>query len=295
MTRTLSLLLIAAVSATAFAAASPVAMDTAGQIYLAAGLRQQVSASLAAMPEKLRQMFTAQTPDKLSAKQVGAVTDAARHAFRIDVFEPSALAAFAANLDPEAAAKALAFLSSPTGERMVRADIALAELDDATIDEIANGKLGAASTPARAALFKKLETVSLATESTATVYLTIARALAVGKAMGYGLDLQEAEQRVGNAAPATPPPELERSLEVPLERYIAYDYRDLSGADLRKMLGFLQSTAGQTYVKASIAALSAGFRSMGRRCGERIGESWRELAQNEAQGDVVAAPAAPAP
>ncbi len=292
MPRFLSLLLFTAISATALAAATTsVDTDTAGQIYLAAGMRPQVEASLATMPQKLREMFTSGSGGKLSGKQLAAVTAAAKHSFQIDVFEPSALAAFAAKLDPASAANSLAFLKSPTGQRMVRADVALAGLNDAQIDQIGSGKLSAPSTPARDALFKQLATASRSTESAATVYLTIGRSLAVGKAMGYGLNLQEAEKRVAKNAPAAPPLALEQSLKAPLVRYLAYGYRGLSDADLRNILAFLQSPSGQTYVKASIASLAAGFRSMSLRCGERIGESWREIAQNESLGDGAPKPA----
>ena len=293
MARFLSFVLLFAASSAALAAA-PVDIDTAGQIYLAAGMREQVGASLDAMPAKLKDLFTSGSSNKLSDKQLEAVADAAKRGFRIDVFEPSALAAFASNLDPDAAAKALAFLATPTGKRMVQDDVALARLDESTIDAISSGKLATPMTAERAALFKRLEAASRATESAATVYLTIGRSLAVGKALGYGLNLDEAEQQVAKTESAAPPAELQRSLEVPLGRYLAYGYRNLSDADLRHMLAFLDSPAGTTYVKASIAALSAGFRSMGRRCGERIGESWRELARAGALDESGAAPAAEA-
>jgi hypothetical protein len=65
----------------------------------------------------------------------------------------------------------------------------------------------------------------------------------------------------------------------PLLRYLAYGYRDLSDSDLKRILGFLQSTAGQHFVTANIASLNAGFDAMGKRCGEQLGESFRELAQ----------------
>ncbi|MEA3176064.1 MAG: hypothetical protein QOF42_3475, partial [Gammaproteobacteria bacterium] len=36
---------------------------------------------------------------------------------------------------------------------------------------------------------------------------------------------------------------------------------------------------GKRYVGAYIASLGAGFDAMGKRCGEQLGESFRELAQ----------------
>ncbi|MDE2305510.1 MAG: DUF2059 domain-containing protein [Gammaproteobacteria bacterium] len=304
MFRLPSFVLLLAASSAAFAGAG-VDFDTAGRIYLAAGLREQVSASLPAMPGKLRDLFTSGGTGTLDAKRLAAVDAAAHRAFRIDVFEPQALAAFAAHLDPDAAARTLAFLSSPTGQRMVRDDIALAKLDEKTIDAVAQGKIAVPSSPSRARLFARLETASRATESAATVYLTIGRSIAVGKALGYGLNLEEAEQEVDKGQSTQPSAALEHSLEQPLGRYLAYGYRDLSERDLRRMVAFFESAPGKTYVDASIAALSAGFQSMGRRCGERIGESWRELARAEAQDRAGAAapaslaapgtPAAPVP
>ena len=281
MARTLSFLLLLGLSATVLAAPPSVTIDAAGRLYLAAGMREQVSASLDGMPQKLRRMFVSESQGKLDAARLSAVTAAAKHTFRIDVFEPSALAAFAAHLDPATVESTLAFLASPTGRRMVAADVALAKLDPAATDAVANGKVAAPATPQRAALFQRIAAVTRATDSAAEVYMTMGRSLAVGKAMGYGLDLKDARASVGKKTP--PPADLLSSLVVPLERYVAYDYRDLSDADLRNMLAFFDSAAGKTYVNASIEALVAGYRSMSRRCGERIGESWREIARSESQ------------
>ena len=281
MARTLSFLLLLGLSATVLAAPPSVSIDAAGRLYLAAGMREQVSASLDGMPQKLRRMFVSESQGKLDAARLSAVTAAAKHTFRIDVFEPSALAAFAAHLDPATVESTLAFLASPTGQRMVAADVALAKLDPAATDAVANGKVAAPATPQRAALFQRIAAVTRATDSAAEVYMTMGRSLAVGKAMGYGLDLKDARASVGKKTP--PPADLLSSLVVPLERYVAYDYRDLSDADLRNMLAFFDSAAGKTYVNASIEALVAGYRSMSRRCGERIGESWREIARSESQ------------
>jgi hypothetical protein len=55
----------------------------------------------------------------------------------------------------------------------------------------------------------------------------------------------------------------------------------MSDADLKHLLGFLDSAPGKRYVSAYIASLGAGFDAMGRRCGEHLGESLRELAQTQ--------------
>ncbi len=68
-------------------------------------------------------------------------------------------------------------------------------------------------------------------------------------------------------------------MRVPMRRFLAYSYRNLSDADLKHMLAFLESAAGKHYVTAYNASMGAGFDAMGRRTGEQLGESLRELAQ----------------
>ena len=58
-------------------------------------------------------MFAADSQTKLSDKQLAVVTTAAERNFRIDVFEPPALAAFAADLDQQAVEK----IAGVSGER----------------------------------------------------------------------------------------------------------------------------------------------------------------------------------
>jgi hypothetical protein len=53
----------------------------------------------------------------------------------------------------------------------------------------------------------------------------------------------------------------------------------------------LESPAGKRYVAAYNASMSAGFDAMGRRTGEQLGESLREMAQ----ADLAAPPQAMPP
>jgi hypothetical protein len=102
-------------------------------------------------------------------------------------------------------------------------------------------------------------------------------AVAQGAAIGSGMDpgpVGERARKSGEASRA----DFEQSMRLPMRRYLAYSYRDLSDADLKGLLAFLQSTSGKRYVAAYTAALDAGFNAMGKRCGEQLGESLRELA-----------------
>jgi hypothetical protein len=260
------------------AAAAPVDIETAATIYQDAAIREQVRASLSAMPSHIREMFTVEGSAKLSDRQLSAVTAAAERGFRIDVFEAPALSALAANLDSETVKKADAFLVSDLGRRMVAADVATATLDEPTIDKIMKGELNAPSTPKRDELFDKLEHASRSTESTVQIFISMGQAVAIGTAVGAGGDPAQVAAKArksGEAGRAG----LEQNMREPLRRYLTYSYRDMSDADLKRLLAFLESPPGKRYVSAYMASLGAGFDAMGRRCGEHLGESLRELAQ----------------
>ena len=140
------------------------------------------------------------------------------------------------------------------------------------------GELAAPSTRQRDALFDKLENASRSTESTVQIFISMGQAVAVGTAVGAGSDpaaVSAGAQKSGDDSRAG----LEENMREPLKRYLAYSYRDMSDADLKHLLSFLQSAPGKRYVSAYIASLNAGYDAMGRRCGEQIGESLRELAQ----------------
>jgi hypothetical protein len=293
---TIGLTLLMLASAAGRAAVAPIDFETAAKIYQQAAMREQVRASLGVMPAHLRQMIAADKAAHLSDQQLDAVTEAAKRGFRIDVFEAPALNALAANLDAATARKISAFLEGDLGRRMVSADVATAALPEPTVDRIMNGDLTAPTTPPREALFAKLEHASRSTESTVQIFLSMGQAVAIGTAVGAGRD----RSSMGDSARKTSDADrlsLEQSMRDPLRRYLAYSYRDLSDADLRHLLSFLESAAGRRYVAAYIASLGAGYEAMGRRCGEQLGESLRELAQ--AQLDVPMSPppaiAAPAP
>lgn len=280
MRRLIPLLLMVAGSGSLYAA-PPVAtvdIDTAATVYQDAEIREQVRASLGNMPQQIRHLFESDSTNKLNADQLAAVSAAAKHYFRIDVFEAPALNAFANNLDPATVKKTEAFLSSDLGKRMVAADVAIATKPQVEIDKIMSGEINTPSTPQRDAILDKLERATHSTESAVQIFLTMGSAVAVGTAVGAGSDpgpVGERSKQAGDSSRAA----LEEGLRQPLRRYLAYSYRDLSDEDLKHILSFLDSHAGQHYVGAYVAGMNAGFNAMGRRCGEQLGESLRELAQ----------------
>jgi hypothetical protein len=265
-------------TANVYAAESTVDIGTAASIYQAAAIREQVRASLGAMPEHIRQLFATDNSAQLSGPQLAAVSAAAVRGFRIDVFEAPALQAFADHLDKTTVAKTEAFLASDLGKRMVTADVALAELGDANIDKVMNGEITAPSTPKRDAIVDQLERATHSTESTVQIFLSMGQAVAVGTAIGSGMDPAAVEERARKSGEASRAG-LEENMRLPMRRFLAYGYRDLTDSDLKHLLTFMESAPGKRYVTAYNASMGAGFDAMGRRTGEQLGESLRELAQ----------------
>jgi len=267
------------------AAAPGVDIETAAAIYQAAQVRAQVRASLITMPSQVRQMFEKDFSAKFSSEQLAAVTAAAERGFRIDVFEAPALDALAKNLDPATVAKTEAFLSSDLGKRMVADDVASASLGQETIEKVMDGAISAPSTPKRDVVIEKLEKASRSSESTVDVFLSMGQAVAVGTAIGSGSDQASIAERAKKSLDAGRAA-LEDSMRVPMRRFLAYSYRDLSDSELKRLLSFLESPAGVRYVTAYNASMGAGYDAMGKRTGERLGESLRELAQAKLERPV---------
>jgi hypothetical protein len=297
----LTLLAVTLASTASFAVDSAVDIETAAKIYQEAQVREQVRASLATMPKQIRDMFSRDASAQLDPEQLAAVTAAAKRGFRIDVFEAPALSVFAENLDPATVAKSQAFLTSDIGKRMVAADVAAATMGEDNIDKVMAGEITAPSTSKRDAMMERIERATRSTESTVQIFLSMGQAVAVGTAIGSGLDrksVAERAQKSGEASRAG----LEQDMRLPMRRFLAYSYRDLSDSDLKHILAFLESPAGARYVAAYNASMGAGYDAMGRRTGEQLGESLRELAQarlepspGEAIPPDLAAPAGAAP
>jgi len=272
-----------------YAAESTVDIETAAKVYQAAQVREQVRASLGAMPEHMRQLFARDAAAQLSDQQLAAVTAAAKRGFRIDVFEAPALRALADNLDPSTVDKVQAFLASDLGKRMVAADVAEAAVAEEISDKIINGELAVPATPKRDLIIEKLERATRSTESQVQVYLAMGEAVAIGTAIGSGQDpaaVAERARKTGEASRAG----LEESMRAPMRKILAYGYRNLSDSDLKHLLAFLDSPAGKRFVIAYNASMEAGFSAMGKRTGEQLGEALREMAQAQLEAPALNPP-----
>ncbi len=287
------LLLFALTAASVRAADGPVDIDSAAQLYDAAQVRQQVRAALPGMPDQIRQLFSRDPTSPLSETQLTLVRKAAERGFRIDVFETAALVAFAHNLDADTLARTRQFLGTDVGRRMVEADVAAAELGTANIDKVMNGQTPVTLSSKRAALIERIAQDTRAAASNVQIYLAMAQAVAVGTAIGSGQDPNAVAARTHKPSDAERAG-MEQEMQAPMQRFLGYSYRNLSDADLKRLGAFLESAAGRHYVAAYNAAMQAGYEAMGRRTGEQLGESLRELAQAELD-DVPPARSPPEP
>lgn len=272
-------LLLLLVSTGLCQAGAGVDIETAAGVYQAASIRDQVRPALRVMPARMRQLFVGDGSRALTDAHLAAVEAGAVRGFRIDVFEPPALQALAAGLDAPTARDSLKFLGSAAGRRMVAADIAAAQLDEATAGRVASGDITTDAGAAREALLDRLAGATRSLDTAVQVYLTIARGLAVGTAIGGGRDPVAAADTATRSVNDQLRAEIAQNMREPLRRSLAYGYRDLSTADLNDMLAFFRSRSGERYVVAYQRSMNAGFEAMSQRCGEHIGEAWRELAQ----------------
>ncbi len=280
------------------AAEPAVDIDSAAKIYQEAAIRDQVRASLVTMPKQIRDMFSRDASAHLTSEQLSAVDAAAVRGFRIDVFEAPALAALAHGLDAATVAKTQAFLQSDLGKRMVADDVASATMGETNIDKVMSGEVSTPLTPKRTALIDRLEHATHSTESTVQIFLSMGQAVALGTAIGSGLDQQSVAERAHKSGEASRAG-LEQDMRKPMLRFLAYSYRDLSDSDLKHLVEFFESPAGSRFVIAYNAAMQAGYEAMGKRTGEQLGESLRELAQASmpppADSQAPEEPAAAAP
>ena len=232
MIRLVALMMLAS---TVGAAESAVDIDTAAKIYQAAAIREQVRASLGTMPAQMRKLFSRDVSAPLSEEQLAAVTAAAERGFRIDVFEAPALSALAAESRCRDRGKVEGVPRERSGRRMVAADVAAATLGEANIDKVMNGELAVPSTPKRDAIVDKLERATRSAESTVQVFLSMGQAVAVGTAIGSGLDpsaVAERARKSGEASRAETGGDDARA-HAPISRL---SYRDLSDSDLKHLL-----------------------------------------------------------
>jgi hypothetical protein len=107
--------------------------------------------------------------------------------------------------------------------------------------------------------------------------------LALGVAMGMDA-LQPKERRAGEATlrrhlrMMMPPEKVNAALAESLPMLYAYNYRDVSDADLQGYFGFLKSVGGKRYQDGMTAAFLESLGRASVQVGELVGQRQRQTA-----------------
>lgn len=248
---------------------------TAHRLMIRSGLSVQLRGLPAQMEAGIKR-----SGGPLGEKLVGDLTAASNLAFRPEALQADITARIAKKLTVGDMKGALAWLETPAGQRVTRAE----ELGSAVFDEQRfaayirqlNGKPLAAK---RAEMLGSLTAATHAVESV----LATQEAIALGIAVGMDT-LQPRERRLGEAVlrqrvrQMMPPEKMRSALEQELPVLYAYLYRDVVDDDLAGYVGFLKTPTGKRYQDGMTAAFVEGLGRASLQVGEILGQQQRQTA-----------------
>ena len=254
-----------ALSAPAFAQ-SPDALQTAQHLVTASGLSVQLPGFVGQMKEEI-----AQQRGQASADVVLALDDAASEAFRADVLEEDIVADLAKRLTPEEMNRVIAWLETPTGRRVTRAEEAASTMNSAALQKFLEQLKSNPPTPTRVSLTRELIAVTYVENIT----VRSMQAMALGVALGMD-STQPLERRVGMARieamvkSALPEDKLREQLRASLPPTYLYTYRDVSDADLGSYVSFLSTALGKRYSEQTTEAFMGALVHASVRLGKLV-------------------------
>jgi hypothetical protein len=215
---------------------------------------------------------------KADEKLIAALLDASKLAFRAETLQTDMTARIEKKLSVAQMDAALAWLESPAGRRVTRAEeLGSGAFDEQSFAEYVRGLGEHRLAEKRARMLSMLVTVTDAPESV----LATQQAIALGVAIGMD-SLQPQERRLGDEVvrerveQMLPAEKVKAALAQQLPMLYAYLYRDVSDADLGAYLRFLRSPAGKRYQSAITAAFVEGLGRASLRVGELVGEREHE-------------------
>ena len=269
----LSLSCILAVGGSPASAQPGVSAATAHRLMVRSGLSVQLRGLSAQMEADI-----ARNRGKVDEKLIGALLDASKLAFRPETLETDVAARLEKKMSVAQMNDALAWLESPAGRRVTRAE----EAGSGVFDELgfAGSVRGLGEhrlAEARARMLSSLVTVTDAPESA----LATQQAIALGVAIGMD-SLEPKERRLGEALvrerveQMLPAEKVKAALAQQMPMLYAYLYREVSDADLAAYLGFLESPAGKRYESAMTAAFVEGLGHASLRVGQLVGQRQHE-------------------
>lgn len=254
------------------------AEDDAGAIAHRLMIRSGLSVQLRSLPGQMEADIK-RARSKVDGKLIAALVSASAVAFQPDLLQSDMTAALGKKLTVPEMNAALVWLESPAGQRVTRAE----ELASAAFDEqhlaAYTRSLGKRPLPAaRREMLSSLVTTTNAIQSA----LAVQEAMALGVAVGMDT-LQPPERRQGEARlrqrvrQMIPADKVQAALAQELPLVYAYTYRNVSDADLRDYVRFLESAAGRRYQDGMTAAFVEGLGRASLRVGELVAQQQRQI------------------
>jgi hypothetical protein len=191
-------------------------------------------------------------------KVIAGLDPAIDAAFAAEAMRREYLRAMDGKLDVDEIDTVIAFMKSPLGARMVALEVAGVEADpDAAENKAAELMEELKSDPDRAEVLKLVERAIRLKEVWTDYAFNLGRALAIGlAAVNADMMLQPDDIEIINQAVEEQRPAIAAEIEKSATAQLAYTYHDASVSELREYLAFLQSSAGQKFYAAEVAAVN---------------------------------------
>ena len=270
----LSLSCLLAIASTTAAFGQPGASAaTAQRLMIRSGLAVQLRGLRAQMEADI-----GRNRGTVDEKLIANLLDASKLAFRAETLQTDMTARLEKKLSVAQMNAALAWLESPAGKRVTRAEeLGSGVFDEQAFAEYVRGLGERRLAEKRARMLSSLVAATDAPESV----LATQQAIAFGVAIGMD-SLQPKERRLGEEGvrqrveQMLPAEKVKAALSQELPLLYAYLYRDVSDADLAAYMRFLTSAAGRRYQNAITAAFVEGLGRASLRVGELVGQRQHE-------------------
>jgi Uncharacterized protein conserved in bacteria (DUF2059) len=259
-------LLTLACLAPAAAAQSSDAASLAQRLITSCGLSVQLPGFAGRMKAQMEELRS-----QVDAAIVPALAEAAVEAFRPDVLEADIVRDIEQRLSIDDMNAALAFLDTPAGRRVTRAEEQASTRTPAELEEYVRELKQKNPRDVRLSLVQELIAASYVEDITVRGM----QAIALGVALGMD-STQPRERRIGRAnierhvKKVLPEEEIKQDLRLSLPVGYLYTYRNIDDADLRAYLGFLRSESGKRYTEQMTEAFMGALVRASVRLGKLV-------------------------
>jgi len=242
------------------------ALQTAQHLVTACGLSVQLPGFVGQMKQQM-----AQQRGQVSAEVMVMLADAATEAFRADVLEADIVADLAKRLPPDEMNRVIAWLETPTGRRVTRAEEAASTMDSVALQKFIEQMKSNSPAETRVSLIREV----ISATYVESIIVRSMQAMALGMALGMDSTLP-VERRVGMARieamvkSALPEDKLREQLRASLPPTYLYTYRNVSDEDLHGYVSFLSTATGQHYSEQTTEAFMGALVRASVRLGKLV-------------------------